>query len=100
LIKIQEAIIMKDKRVSLGGLPSYLAAMKQAPIIEFDQYNIDKLRIGISTSMPGFREWIEIKRRQEFQDALGKIIVGGLAVVGVVAITSGIIGALGGASKK
>jgi hypothetical protein len=93
-------LILKDKRVSLGGLPSYLAEMKQAPIIEFDPYNIDELRIGLSTCMPSFREWIETKRTQEFQDALGKIIIGGLAVVGGIAIISGIVGALGGASKK
>lgn len=93
-------LILKDRRVSLGGLPSYLANLKQTPIAEFDPYNLDELRARLSTLMPGFREWIETKRRQEFFDALGKIIVGGLAVVGGIAIISGIIGALGGASKK
>lgn len=93
-------LILKDKRVSLGGLPSYLVEMRQSPIIEFDPYNIDELRIGLSPCMPGFREWIETKRKQEFQDALEKIIVDGLAVVGGIVIISGIIGALGGASKK
>lgn len=93
-------LILKDKRTSLGGLPSYLTNLKQAPIIEFDPYNLDELRAGLSTIMPGFREWIETKRRQEFFDALGKIIIGGLAVVGGVTILSGIIGALGDASKR
>jgi len=93
-------LILKDKRTSLGGLPSYLTNLKQAPIIEFDPYNLDELRTGLSTIMSGFREWIETKRRQEFFDALGKIIIGGLAVVGGVTILSGIIGALGGASKR
>lgn len=93
-------LILKDRRVSLGGLPSYLANLKQTPIIEFDPYNLDELRTGLSTLMPGFREWIETKRRQEFFDALGKIIIGGLAVVGGFAILSGIIGALEGTSKK
>ena len=93
-------LILKDKRTSLGGLPSYLTNLKQAPIIEFDPYNLDELRAELSTIMPGFREWIETKRRQEFFDALGKIIIGGLAVVGGVTILSGIIGALEGASKR
>jgi len=93
-------LILKDKRTSLGGLPSYLTNLEQAPIIEFDPYNLDELRTGFSTIMPGFREWIETKRRQKFFDALGRIIVGGLAVAGGIAILSGTIGALGGASKR
>jgi len=93
-------LILKDKRVSLGGLPSYLASMKQVPIIEFDPYNLDELKTGLSTIMLGFREWIETKRRQEFFDALGRIITGGLAVVGGIAVLSGIMGALEGASKR
>lgn len=93
-------LILKDRRVSLGGLPSYFASLKQAPVIEFDPYNLDELRTGLSTLMPGFRRWIETKRRQEFFDALGKVIVGGLAVVGGIVILSGIIGALVGASKR
>jgi len=93
-------LILKDRKAFLGGLPSYLANLKQTPTIEFDPYNLDELRTGLSTLMPGFREWIETKRTQEFFDALGKIIVGSLAVIGGIRILSGIIGALGGASKK
>jgi hypothetical protein len=93
-------LILKDRRVSLGGLPSYLVEYKQAPVMEFDPYNLDELRIGLSGLMQGFREWIETKRRQEFFDTLGRILVGGLAVVGVFAVVSGIIGALAGTSKK
>ena len=93
-------LILKDRGVSVGGLPSYLAELKQAPLIEFDPYNLDELRIGLSAIMPGFREWIENKRKQEFFHGLGRIVVGGLAVVGGIAIISGIIGALTGASKK
>ena len=93
-------LILKDRRASLGGLPRYLENQKHTPIIEFDPYNLDELRTGLSTLMPGFREWIETKRKQEFRETLGKIIVGGLAVVGGIAILSGIIGSLGGASKR
>lgn len=93
-------LILKDKRVSLGGLPSYLMKLKQIPAIEFDPYNLDELKNGLSTIMPGFREWIETKRKQGFFETLERIITGGLAVVGVIAIITGIVGALSGSSKK
>jgi len=57
----------------LGGLPRYLTEMRQVPSIDFDPYAIDELKIGLSTVMPSFREWIETKRIQEFQEALGKL---------------------------
>lgn len=93
-------LILKDRSVSLGGLPSYLETQKQIPNIEYSPYNLEELRIGLSTAMPGFREWIESKRKQEFFNDLGKIAIGGLAVVGGIAILNGIIGALAGTSKK
>ncbi len=93
-------LILKDRGVSVGGLPSYLGELKQAPLIEFDPDNLNELRIGLSAIMPGFREWIEDERRQEFSDGLKRIVVGGFAVVGGIVVISGIIGALTGASKK
>lgn len=93
-------LMLEDGGVSIGGLPSYLAELKQTPRIEFDPYNLDELIIGLSAVMPGFREWIENKRRQEFLDGLGRIIVSGLAVAGGITILSGIIGALAGTSKR
>jgi len=91
-------LILKDRRVALGGLPSYLPP--SYPSIEFDPYNLDELRTGLSTVMPGFREWIETGRKQIFLESLKKIVVGGLAVSGAIAIVSGIIGALSGRSKR
>lgn len=91
-------LILEDKEVSIGGLPAYLAE-EQIPLIEFDPYNLDELRIELSAIMPGLREWAENKRRQEFFDELGRIAVGGLAVVGGITIMSGIVGALDGAFK-
>lgn len=88
-------LILKDKGVSLGGLPSYLDEIEQAPLIEFDPYNLDELKTGLSTEMPGFRDGIENKRRKKSSDALKK----GLAVAGI-AIGSGIIGYLLGSSKR
>ena len=93
-------LILKDKRVSLGGLPSYIADLPQNPVIEFNPYKIDEVKAELSTVMPGFREWIDTKRREEFFGALGKLAIGGLAIVGGVAILSGIVGALAGTSKR
>ena len=50
--------------------------------------------------MPGFREWIETKRRQEFFEAIGKLIVGGLAAIGLITVISGIVGSIADTSKK
>ena len=93
-------LILKDKNISLSGLPSYLTKLEQVPSLEFDPYNLDELKKGLSSIMPGFREWVETKRRQEFFDSLGKLVVGGLAVVGLIVIISGIVGMLFGSSKK
>jgi hypothetical protein len=93
-------LILKDKSVSINGLPSYLSEFEQVPLIDFDAYNLDELRFGLSAIMPGFRDWIENKRRQEFFTALGKIVVGGLAVIGGVAVLSGSIGSINDSSKE
>jgi len=93
-------LILKDKRISLGGLPSYLTGLKQIAVIEFDPYNLDEVKLRLSSLMPAFREWIETKRRREFFEALGKIVLVGLATYGAITIISGIAGALSGSSKK
>lgn len=92
-------LILKDKRVALGGLPSYLVELKYAPIIEFDPYKLDELRTKLATVMPGFREWIETKKKHEFFEALSKLLMGGLAIVGMFALP-GVIGELLGSSSK
>lgn len=93
-------LILKDRRVSLGGLPLYLNKIRQLPIIEFDPNNINELKINLSRCMPDFRIWIETRRGQEFLNTLGTIAVGALAVIGGITIISGIIGTLVGSSKK
>ena len=92
-------LIIKDKRVTLGGLPSYLARYQEVPLIEFNPYNLDELRAKLAAVMPSFREWIETKRRQEFFEVLGRLIMGGLALLGVITLP-GIIGSLAGSSKR
>jgi hypothetical protein len=93
-------LILTDRRVMLGGLPSYLVSCNRALSLDFDPYSLKEIRASLSTVMPGFREWIETGRRQNFFDSLGRVVVGGLAVAGAIAIVSGIIGALSGGSKK
>jgi len=93
-------LILKDRRVSLAGLPSYLAELKLAPVIEFDEYDMEKLRRDLSTVMPGFRGWTETRRKQEFWNSLRNLIIGGLAVVGLISIISGFMGSHSGTSKK
>jgi len=93
-------LILKDKRVALGGLPGYLSSFGQVPVVEFDPFNLEELRMKLSAVMPGFREWIANKRRQEFFEALAKLAIGALAVTGVVAILGGIIGSLFGTSRR
>lgn len=91
-------LILKDKRVTLGGLPSYLSKQNKVPPVEFDPYNLDELKIALSNIMPDFRDWIETKRKQAFNEKLGELALGGLAVVGFIAVVSGIIGALSDSS--
>lgn len=104
-------LILKDSAVSLGGLPSYLETQTQTLPIEYSPYNLEELRINMSLTMPAFRnwieskkrqdrEWIENRRRQEYFDGLKTIAVGGLAVVGGIALLNGIIGALSDTSEK
>jgi hypothetical protein len=62
-------LILKDRQVSLGGLPSYLGR-QQKPVIEFDASNLDILHQQLSVAMPIFREWVKVKREHEFYDTL------------------------------
>jgi hypothetical protein len=93
-------LILKDKRVVLGGLPSYLADTKPIPLLEFDTYNLPELTPKLSAIMPSFREWLETKRRKEYFNILAKVAIGGLAVVGAISILNGVAGSLSGSSEK
>lgn len=97
--KDKPLLILKDKRVSLGGLPSYLAELDRLPLIEFDSYNLNEVPSLLAAIMPGFRDWITSKRRQEFFAVLRDLLVEGLAVVGGIAIISGIVGSIRGSSR-
>jgi hypothetical protein len=93
-------LILKDRRVTLGGLPSYLNASGQAPVLEFDPYNLEDLRARLTAIMPGFRGWLENHRKQDFSESLKKVAIGSLAFIGVITILSGIFGSSSEQSKK
>lgn len=92
-------LILTDNRVALGGLPSYLGESQQTTVLGFDPYSLEDLKSRLGTVMPGFRTWIETKRRQEFVTAIGKLVLGGLAVVGGIAV-AGHIGSASAESSK
>ena len=85
-------LILKDKRVSMGGLPSYLEDYGKIPVIEFDPYKLDELKTKLSSVMLGFREWIETARNREFFDALGKVALGIVSAALVVGTIGTIFG--------
>ncbi|MBA7692434.1 hypothetical protein ES703_101001 [subsurface metagenome] len=93
-------LILRDRRVTLSGLPSYLNASGQVPVLELDPYNVEELKHRLAAVMPGFRGWLETHRKRDFFDSLSKLAIGGLAVVGAVTVLAGIFGASGGQSKK
>jgi len=93
-------LILKDKRVGLGGLPKYLAEYKHMPLVEFDPFNLEELRLKLHTVMPGFREWIANRKKEEFFEALAALAREAIVVIGVIVVISGIVGTLFGSSKK
>lgn len=84
----------------LGCLPGYLASLRQVPVIEFDPFNLEELGTKLSAIMPQFREWIENRRSQEFFEALAKLAVTGLALLGGLVVLSGIVGSISESSKR
>jgi hypothetical protein len=93
-------LILKDSRISVGGLPSYLAAAGGNFVFEFDAFNLDSLKQQLARIMPDLRDWISDRRRREFFGTLGKIAVGGLAVVGAATLIGGATGDSHGTSRK
>jgi len=69
-------LIIKGKRVTLGGLPSYLVEYQNVSLIEFDPYNLNELRAKLATVISSFREWIETKRRNVRQEFYAGALLG------------------------
>jgi hypothetical protein len=76
-------LILKDKNVSLGGLPSYLDPRTQ---LEFDSLDLDDLKAKLCLVMPRFRTAIEQNDTREFYETLGRLALKGLAAFGVVSL--------------
>jgi hypothetical protein len=84
-------LILKDRSVSLGGLPSYLPPNTQ---LEFDPYNLNELKHRLSLAILWYRELIEMKNTADFYDNLKDLAIGGLAGIGGAVIIGGIFGSL------
>ena len=85
---------MKDKNVSLGGLPSYLAKSKPTIQLEFDPNDLHDLKVRLSALMPSFRNAICNKNAQELTENVKKLGLYGLAALGVAVSISGVVGAI------
>ena len=75
-------LILKDRRVEVGGLPSFLVRYGQALSLEYDHYNLNYLRYNLALLMPTFRAWIEGQNFQQFVELLKKLAIGGFALFG------------------
>jgi hypothetical protein len=85
-------LILKDKNVSLGGLPYYLVKSNPQIQLELDPDNLYDLKVELSVLLPSFRIAIGEKNVQVFTQDLGKLIVYGLAAFGGAVLISGIVG--------
>jgi hypothetical protein len=79
-------LILKDRRVELGGLPSFLVQYGQALSLEYDDYNLNYLRYNLALLMPTFRAWIEGQNFQQFVELLKKLAIGGSALIGGIEV--------------
>lgn len=86
--KRKPILILKDRTVTLGGLPSHLHPGTQ---LEFDPMNMGDLKTKLSVIMPRFRRALEQRATQEFYQSLEDLAIKGLAAFGAI-ILIGIIG--------
>jgi hypothetical protein len=75
-------LILKEKGIEVGGLPSFLANYGGALFLEYDPYNLTYLKYSLALLMPAFRGWTEGQNSQSLLEILGKITIGGLAIFG------------------
>jgi hypothetical protein len=60
--------------------------------MNFNPLTLDELKRKLYAIMPGFRDWVEQKKRNKFVNDLAKLVTSGLAVYGTIQILSGIFG--------
>ena len=75
-------LLLKEKRVNIGGLPSFLAQYNKALVLEYDTYNLTQVRYNLALVMPAFRGWIEGQNSQYMLEILKNLAIGGLAIYG------------------
>jgi hypothetical protein len=75
-------LILKDRRVEVSGLPSFLKQQGQALFLEYDNSKLDHLRYNLALLIPTFRQWIENQNSQALLDTLRNLTIGGLALFG------------------
>jgi hypothetical protein len=85
-------ILIRDKNVDVGGLPSYLVSSSPQIELPFDPYDLMRLGNELSFVMPSFRMAIQNKSSQVLVETLGKLAVGGLALYGIWSLTEKFVG--------
>lgn len=89
-------LILKDRRVSLAGLPLFLVKEQEVPLIEFEYLDLDKIEDDLSAVMPKFREGVRSKTAvRSFNNLLkGGMVV--LAAYGAAKLIDGSSGTFSG----
>jgi hypothetical protein len=85
-------LILKDSRVNIEGLPSYLRISNPRLELPFDASNLGNLSEMLSLVMPSFRLSIQNKSSEELIRTLGKVVIGGFTVIGVASVIKHFIG--------
>ena len=86
--KRKPILILREKTVKLGGLPSYLDTH-----VAFDPMDLSNLKSKLSIIMPKFRTAIEQRSTQEFHQSIVDLAIKGLAAFGTITLI-GIIGSI------
>jgi hypothetical protein len=87
-------LILKDKSVKLGGLPSYLTGKYPQLQIEFSPSTLEQLKLRLSQAMPSLRRSIEDNNTTQLVQGVGTSIIAGLAIVGGVVVLKDFLGTI------
>jgi hypothetical protein len=87
-------LILKDKSVKLGGLPSYLTGKYPQLQIEFSPSTLEQLKLRLSQAMPSLRRSIEDNNTTQLRQSIGTSIIAGLAIVGGTVVLKNFLGTI------